>query len=204
MKIEDIEQIYYNANSKELYDYIVSLKPEEDNDRWRIYSYKGFVIFYNNINSVYAFYPLENPNNTLDWIHLNSKYAVIMPQHLLSRYRKRILDAVQDEEGNKPLKRNFDIRKNLIDSLLIAWYITRGMNIHLAFNIPISDKYNDSMFGWCEDGLIPIEPLSNIVYKCITFIPTDMLRKEQWEIWKAIYKTLVENKVLDKDHIQIF
>lgn len=200
--IEDIEQIYYAANSREFYDYLLSLKPVEDN-KWKIDNYKGFVIVYNNINSIYTFYPIKNPDNTLDWISLNNNYAVIIPQHLISRYRKRVLELVQDKNGDKIFKRKFDIRKNPIDSLTIVWNMISNIDAHLIFGLSVSDKYKDTMFCWCEDGLIPIEQLSDLVYKLPTLIPFYKLRKEQWEIWKAIYSILVEkNILLDKNRIQ--
>lgn len=187
MDIKDIEQLYILAHSKEVYEYVNSLKKYDDYILPT--SYKGLLILYSS-KIQYILYPDKNPDNTIDWIFLNGDKAIIISQHLLSRYRKRILDKVSDMKYN--------IRCNILDNLLLLVQLVSNIQLHIVKGVGISSKYNDSMFAWCEDGLIPIEELSDIVYRCITFIPINMLRDYQLENWKSIYSTLLENKALDK------
>lgn len=183
--LKSIEQLWQYAKSKEVLDYINSLDSASvEDDNRKIAYYHSLVILYN-AKDYCILFPFDKPDNTTSWIHLDGAFAVIMPQHLISRYRKRIMASGQ-----------YNIRSNVKDKVVLAINTILNIqeNMHLITGICINSKYDNSTFAWCKFGLIPMKKRSDIVYEGITFIAEDMLNKEQLDIWNRIRSEIVELK----------
>lgn len=182
--VEYIEQLYRKAHSQEMKDFITSLDSEED---WHLRVTKiqdsFFLVFYQNKDKSFILTPIDRTNNTTDFVFLNGYIAFICTQHLLSRFRKRVL--------GKDL--NFNLRGTFYEKLnhSIQTIFNVYNEIYLC-GIGISDKYKDDYCAWTRFGLIPIKRYSEIVFCGTTFIPVEKLNDSQMEIWKTINDFLLE------------
>lgn len=146
-----------------------------------------FFVFYKNTSQFFIVGYMRRGNNTTDFVYINLNNAFILSQHLLSRFRKRVLaNCVK-----------YDLRGQMFDILGQAAQTILNIDeeIFLA-NTSISDKYSDNYFAWTRFGLIPVERYSDIVFCGTTFISVDMLNEKQKELYNIVYTRLQELNLL--------
>lgn len=187
---EYAEQLFNLAYSQEMIDFITSLGGTSS-DEWlmKVTAIRGyyFFVFYKSTSQFFIVGYMRRGNNTTDFVYINLNNAFILSQHLLSRFRKRIIaDGIKyDLRG-----RMFDILEHSIQTL-----ININEEIYLC-NTGISDKYNDNYFAWTKFGLIPVIRYSDIVFCGTTFISVDMLNEKQKELWDSVHSKLLEQDLL--------
>lgn len=190
---EYAEKLFNLAHSQEMKDFISSLDTTNlDGSNWYMQttSIQGrlLFVFYKSINQFFVLGYMIRCNHTIDFVRINLHNAFILPQHLLSRFRKRVLaNCVKyDLRGHRVL----DILKQAAQTILSI-----DEEIFLA-NTSISDKYSDNYFAWTRFGLIPVERYSDIVFCGTTFISLDMLNEKQKELYNTVYTRLLEKNLL--------
>ena len=173
---EYAENLFNLAYSQEMIDFITNLG-DISSDEWRmkVTAIRGyyFFVFYKSTNQFFVYINLNN--------------AFILSQHLLSRFRKRVVanSIKYDLRGQM-----FDILEHSIQTL-----ININEEMYLC-NTGISDKYNDNYFAWTKFGLIPVIRYSDIVFCGTTFISVDMLNEKQKELWDSVHSKLLEHNLL--------
>ena len=107
---EYAEQLFNLAYSQEMIDFITSLDGASS-DEWRmkVTAIQGyyFFVFYKSTNQFFIVGYMRRGNNTTDFVYINLNNAFILSQHLLSRFRKRII-----ADGIK-----YDLRGRMFDIL---------------------------------------------------------------------------------------
>ena len=91
---EYAEQLFNLAYSQEMIDFITSLDGASS-DEWRmkVTAIQGyyFFVFYKSTNQFFIVGYMRRGNNTTDFVYINLNNAFILSQHLLSRFRKRVI-----------------------------------------------------------------------------------------------------------------
>ena len=187
---EYAENLFNLAYSQEMIDFITNLG-DISSDEWRmkVTAIRGyyFFVFYKSTSQFFIVGYMRRGNNTTDFVYINLNNAFILSQHLLSRFRKRVVanSIKYDLRGQM-----FDILEHSIQTL-----ININEEMYLC-NTGISDKYNDNYFAWTKFGLIPVIRYSDIVFCGTTFISVDMLNEKQKELWDSVHSKLLEHNLL--------
>lgn len=137
---EYAENLFNLAYSQEMIDFITNLG-DTSSDEWRmkvtaIREYYFFV-FYKNTSQFFIVGYMRRGNNTTDFVYINLNNAFILSQHLLSRFRKRV---VADGMKYDLRGRMFDIYWNipyrhLLISMKKCIYVTLAYQINITIII---------------------------------------------------------------------
>ena len=91
---EYAENLFNLAYSQEMIDFITNLG-DISSDEWRmkVTAIRGyyFFVFYKSTNQFFIVGYMRRGNNTTDFVYINLNNAFILSQHLLSRFRKRVV-----------------------------------------------------------------------------------------------------------------
>ncbi len=91
---EYAENLFNLAYSQEMIDFITSLGGTSS-DEWlmKVTAIRGyyFFVFYKSTSQFFIVGYMRRGNNTTDFVYINLNNAFILSQHLLSRFRKRVV-----------------------------------------------------------------------------------------------------------------
>lgn len=159
--------------------------PKELKYDWAAYIIFPYVRFLNKEGYGFSVFCKDNDDKTTDFIYLNANWGVVLKQHLLTRYRKRI-----QKELN-----SLDIRSNSKDRILLL--------INAVFNLCVKcalfEFDTDNYYIYTRLGFIPSSRLSEHIFEGKTFLSVDLLKPNQLKVWEEIELKIgnVNNKPLD-------
>lgn len=160
-----------------------------DNKDFNIKDYKQFyAVRFKNI--LLMVMPIRHDGIT-DWYVIRDGRCIIITQHTLVRFRKRVLNKIEpDTKYNMRgvtranIKDIFMLSSNLIIDINLMSIVVDGTGIN--------DKYDNNSFMITKYGLIPLEKLDDDIYRSTTFISNEMLTDEQKEIYDSVAKQVNE------------
>lgn len=204
--MESIERLYYaNLNDSTLNEYIRQLSTDDSignkmylyNDSMAIGKddtgyylkfdiYKGFLFLLATKDGCNKWMPIYNADNTTDWLLFSNNYLLLIKQHTINKFSKRLFKKYIPERTYNTRAR-FSLDRGL-QAINVLMSITN--NPYLIYGGSINEKYNDQFFLYQENGLFPVTRISEHCFEVTTFISVEMLNEKQIFIYEQIRKNV--------------